>query len=202
VRIHRRTHQLRVSGACGVDDKRDSQGYGAPLIRALRIGRCRTSNNSKICFWGAARPANISRGPWPRMVTALLWSSANGWAARAPMSPACPSKNLIYSARVAWLARGGGEFGVEMDALRVDMRRVQRRKREMVGRASPDARRAFHRRAGFSSRATRKPQRLGRRQGRGVEPPPRRTVAPPGCASFGEARLRAADGGALASQND
>jgi pyruvate/2-oxoglutarate dehydrogenase complex dihydrolipoamide dehydrogenase (E3) component len=38
------------------------------------------------------------------------------------------SKNLVHSLWVARLARRGGEFGVEMDALHVDMRRVQRRK--------------------------------------------------------------------------
>ncbi|HEX9501106.1 MAG TPA: FAD-dependent oxidoreductase, partial [Thermoanaerobaculia bacterium] len=43
-----------------------------------------------------------------------------------------PSKNVIYSARVASLARRGAEFGLEMDQLRINMAGVQRRKREMV----------------------------------------------------------------------
>ncbi|HEY6400234.1 MAG TPA: FAD-dependent oxidoreductase [Blastocatellia bacterium] len=43
-----------------------------------------------------------------------------------------PSKNMIYSARVASLARRGAEFGLEMDSLKIDMRGVQRRKRAMV----------------------------------------------------------------------
>jgi pyruvate/2-oxoglutarate dehydrogenase complex dihydrolipoamide dehydrogenase (E3) component len=43
-----------------------------------------------------------------------------------------PSKNVIYSAKVASLARRGGEFGVEMDSLRISMEGVQRRKRAMV----------------------------------------------------------------------
>jgi pyruvate/2-oxoglutarate dehydrogenase complex dihydrolipoamide dehydrogenase (E3) component len=43
-----------------------------------------------------------------------------------------PSKNVIYSARVASLARRGAEFGLEMDSLKIDMRSVQRRKRAMV----------------------------------------------------------------------
>jgi hypothetical protein len=43
-----------------------------------------------------------------------------------------PSKNVIYSARVASLARRGAEFGLEMDKLRINMAGVQRRKREMV----------------------------------------------------------------------
>jgi pyruvate/2-oxoglutarate dehydrogenase complex dihydrolipoamide dehydrogenase (E3) component len=43
-----------------------------------------------------------------------------------------PSKNIIYSARVASLARRGAEFGLEMDSLAINMAGVQRRKRMMV----------------------------------------------------------------------
>jgi pyruvate/2-oxoglutarate dehydrogenase complex dihydrolipoamide dehydrogenase (E3) component len=43
-----------------------------------------------------------------------------------------PSKNLIYSARVASLARRGSEFGIKMESLEVSMEGVQRRKRKMV----------------------------------------------------------------------
>lgn len=43
-----------------------------------------------------------------------------------------PSKNLVYSAKVASLARRGAEFGLEMDSLRINMEGVQRRKRAMV----------------------------------------------------------------------
>src|SRR5215510_15620707 len=43
-----------------------------------------------------------------------------------------PSKNLIYSARVASLARRGAEFGLEVDSLKINMEGVQRRKRGMV----------------------------------------------------------------------
>jgi pyruvate/2-oxoglutarate dehydrogenase complex dihydrolipoamide dehydrogenase (E3) component len=50
-----------------------------------------------------------------------------------------PSKNIIYSARMAALARRGAEFGLEMDSPGVDMRRVQNRKRAMV-----EEQRAFH----------------------------------------------------------
>jgi pyruvate/2-oxoglutarate dehydrogenase complex dihydrolipoamide dehydrogenase (E3) component len=50
-----------------------------------------------------------------------------------------PSKNVIYSARVASLARRGAEFGLEMDRLRINMAGVQQRKREMV-----DAEHQFH----------------------------------------------------------
>jgi pyruvate/2-oxoglutarate dehydrogenase complex dihydrolipoamide dehydrogenase (E3) component len=43
-----------------------------------------------------------------------------------------PSKNMIYSARVASLAKRGAEFGLEMDSLSINMAGVQRRKRLMV----------------------------------------------------------------------
>src|SRR5438874_1887095 len=43
-----------------------------------------------------------------------------------------PSKNMIYSAKVASLARRGAEFGLEIDSLSVNMASVQRRKRIMV----------------------------------------------------------------------
>ena len=43
-----------------------------------------------------------------------------------------PSKNIIYSAKVASLAKRGAEFGLKMNSLSVDMKTVQRRKRMMV----------------------------------------------------------------------
>src|SRR6202167_4079707 len=43
-----------------------------------------------------------------------------------------PSKNVIYSARIASLARRGAEFGLEVDRLRISMAGVQQRKRKMV----------------------------------------------------------------------
>jgi pyruvate/2-oxoglutarate dehydrogenase complex dihydrolipoamide dehydrogenase (E3) component len=55
------------------------------------------------------------------------------WLGGSCPNIAClPSKNVIYSARVASLARRGAEFGLEMDQLRINMVGVQRRKREMV----------------------------------------------------------------------
>jgi hypothetical protein len=43
-----------------------------------------------------------------------------------------PSKNLIYSAKIASLVRRGAELGVEIDSLSVNRAAVQRRKRIMV----------------------------------------------------------------------
>ena len=55
------------------------------------------------------------------------------WLGGSCPNIAClPSKNVIYSARVASLARRGAEFGLEMDRIRINMAGVQRRKREMV----------------------------------------------------------------------
>ncbi len=55
------------------------------------------------------------------------------WLGGSCPNIAClPSKNVIYSARVASLVRRGAEFGLEMNQLRINMAGVQQRKREMV----------------------------------------------------------------------
>jgi pyruvate/2-oxoglutarate dehydrogenase complex dihydrolipoamide dehydrogenase (E3) component len=55
------------------------------------------------------------------------------WLGGSCPNIAClPSKNVIYSARVASLARRGAEFGLEMDQLRINVAGVQQRKRKMV----------------------------------------------------------------------
>ena len=43
-----------------------------------------------------------------------------------------PSKNVIYSARVAALCRRGAEFGITTGPIAIDMRGVRQRKRQMV----------------------------------------------------------------------
>src|SRR5262245_3617900 len=45
-----------------------------------------------------------------------------------------PSKNEIWSASIAYLARRGAEFGVTTDRVAVDMVKVRQRKRDMVDR--------------------------------------------------------------------
>ena len=62
--------------------------------------------------------------------TAMVERGALGGA--CPNVACLPSKNMIYSARVASLAKRGSEFGIEMDSLRINMASAQRRKREMV----------------------------------------------------------------------
>ena len=55
------------------------------------------------------------------------------WLGGSCPNIAClPSKNLIYSARVASLARRGAEFGLETTSLAVSMKDVQRRKGLMI----------------------------------------------------------------------
>jgi pyruvate/2-oxoglutarate dehydrogenase complex dihydrolipoamide dehydrogenase (E3) component len=44
-----------------------------------------------------------------------------------------PTKTLVASARAAWVARHGGEYGVVVDGVKVDMKRVKARKDEIVG---------------------------------------------------------------------
>lgn len=43
-----------------------------------------------------------------------------------------PTKTMVASARVAYLARRGADYGVEAGNIRVDMARVRKRKRDMV----------------------------------------------------------------------
>src|SRR5215469_5278374 len=62
--------------------------------------------------------------------TALVERKFLGGA--CPNVACLPSKNMIYSAKVVSLARRGVEFGIEAESMRVDMKRVQQRKRDMV----------------------------------------------------------------------
>ena len=59
--------------------------------------------------------------------TSLPSSAGKRLTERFSLSP--DGKNLIYSARVASLARRGAEFGIETNSLAVSMKDVQRRKR-------------------------------------------------------------------------
>ena len=43
-----------------------------------------------------------------------------------------PTKTMVASARVAYLARRGADYGVHMGAVSVDLRRVRQRKRDIV----------------------------------------------------------------------
>src|SRR5438445_1673615 len=57
------------------------------------------------------------------------------WIGGSCPNVAClPSKNEIWSARVAYLARHAAQFGIMSDAVRIDMAKVRERKRAMVDR--------------------------------------------------------------------
>ena len=43
-----------------------------------------------------------------------------------------PTKTMVASAHVAWLARRGGDYGVQTGNIRVEMERVRQRKRDIV----------------------------------------------------------------------
>src|SRR5450432_4402392 len=45
-----------------------------------------------------------------------------------------PTKTMVASTRVAYLARRGADYGVNTDNLRIDMARVRKRKRDIVDR--------------------------------------------------------------------
>jgi pyruvate/2-oxoglutarate dehydrogenase complex dihydrolipoamide dehydrogenase (E3) component len=62
--------------------------------------------------------------------TAMVERRALGGA--CPNVACLPSKNIIFSAKVAALAARGREFGLDIGSLQINMAKVQRRKREMV----------------------------------------------------------------------
>src|SRR5438132_5323559 len=43
-----------------------------------------------------------------------------------------PTKTMVASARVAYLTHRGADYGVQVDAVKIDMLRVRQRKREIV----------------------------------------------------------------------
>src|SRR6266851_9304964 len=45
-----------------------------------------------------------------------------------------PTKTMIASGRVAYLARRGADYGVQTGPIAIDMRKVRQRKREIVDR--------------------------------------------------------------------
>jgi hypothetical protein len=74
-----------------------------------------------------ARQENTSHERWRRQVTEPQW-----WNVDGSVVPAClPSKDVIWSAKVASLSGRGPEFGLP-SASTVDMAAVRRRKRKMV----------------------------------------------------------------------
>jgi pyruvate/2-oxoglutarate dehydrogenase complex dihydrolipoamide dehydrogenase (E3) component len=65
------------------------------------------------------------------------------WVGGSCPAVAClPSKNELWSARVAHLVRNAAQFGTLVDGVRTDMRQVRRRKQDMIDREI-----AFHLRA-------------------------------------------------------
>lgn len=57
------------------------------------------------------------------------------WVGGSCPAVAClPSKNELFSARVAHVVRNAGNYGVETGAVSVDMTRVRRRKQDMIDR--------------------------------------------------------------------
>src|ERR1700735_1820713 len=62
------------------------------------------------------------------------------WVGGSCPAVAClPSKNELWSARVAHLVRNAAHFGTIVEGVRTDMERVRRRKQSMI-----DAEIAFH----------------------------------------------------------
>jgi hypothetical protein len=92
-----------------------------PKIESYEILVLGSGESGKYLAWTTAKEGRR---------TALVERDALGGA--CPNVACLPSKNIIYSAKIASLARRATEFGVEMDSVRVNMASVQRRKRAMV----------------------------------------------------------------------
>src|SRR6516165_1904604 len=92
-----------------------------PNIENYEIVVLGSGGSGKFIAWNMAKAGHR---------TAMVERGALGGA--CPNVACLPSKNMIYSARVASLAKRGSEFGIEMDSLRINMASAQRRKREMV----------------------------------------------------------------------
>ena len=57
------------------------------------------------------------------------------WVGGSCPAVACmPSKNELWSARVAHIVRNAASFGTLTDAVKTDMRKVRRRKQDMIDR--------------------------------------------------------------------
>src|SRR3982074_2649900 len=76
--------------------------------------------------------ACIWPGTWRDPGGALPWWSAVGLAGSCPNINCLPSKNEIWSAKVADLVHHGASFGAKTDAAPIDMAKVRQRKRDMV----------------------------------------------------------------------
>ena len=59
-----------------------------------------------------------------------------------------PTKTMVASARVAYLARRAADYGVDVGSVRVDLDRVVRRKRKVVERFREGSRRSLETTAG------------------------------------------------------
>ena len=88
-----------------------------------------------------------------------------------------PTKTMVASARVAYLARRGGDYGVDVGPVAIDMARVRERKRNIVLTLAPQPRKkAGQRPCGTHSRRS-----LLYRSGENKRRPPRRRKAAAGC---------------------
>ena len=74
--------------------------------------------------------------PWAQALANAGWETA--LVEREHVGGTCinegctPTKTMVASGRVAYLARRGADYGVHTGALRIDMKRVRKRKRDIV----------------------------------------------------------------------
>jgi pyruvate/2-oxoglutarate dehydrogenase complex dihydrolipoamide dehydrogenase (E3) component len=94
-----------------------------PQIEQLEVLVLGSGTGGKLLAWHLAQSGHKT------VVVERRWIGGS-----CPNIACMPSKNEISSAKVAHVARQGGEYGTVTDSVTVDMTTVRRRKREMVER--------------------------------------------------------------------
>ena len=91
-----------------------------------------SGQGGKLLAWDLARSGQLTA------VVERQWVGGS-----CPNINCMPSKNEIWSANVAYVARRGAEFGTTTDRVTVDMMKVRQRKRDMVDRQVDAHQRAY-----------------------------------------------------------
>jgi pyruvate/2-oxoglutarate dehydrogenase complex dihydrolipoamide dehydrogenase (E3) component len=94
-----------------------------PQLEQLDILVLGSGTGGKLLTW------HLAQSGYKTAVVERRWIGGS-----CPNIACMPTKNEISSAKVAYVARQGGEYGTLADSVSVDMATVRRRKREMVER--------------------------------------------------------------------
>ena len=81
---------------------------------------------------GAGQSGDPLRGRWPGPESGSRWWSRDAVGGTCVNRGCTPTKTMAASARVAYLARRGADFGVETGPVTVNLTKVRQRKRDIV----------------------------------------------------------------------